>query len=72
MFWETDHTFFASVLANRLLHPFLEDEVRVEELSALSSKSVSDRDRFFSVKLELGTTIVLPQNDWWSSLWRCG
>ena len=42
----------------RLLHPFLEDEVLVEEYSELSSKSASERDRI-SVKPELGPTIFL-------------
>ena len=43
----------------KLLHPFLEDEVRVEEYSVLSSKEASDCDRI-SVKPEQGTTIYLP------------
>ena len=47
------------MLANILLHLALEDEVRVEEKSVLSSKEASDWERI-SGKLELGATICLP------------
>ena len=41
-----------------LLHPFLEDAVRVEEKSVLSLKAASDCDRI-SVMPEYGSTILL-------------
>ena len=44
-------TFFASIVANLLLHLVLQDEHRVEEYCVLSSKAASDCDRV-SVKPE--------------------
>ena len=55
---DSDYPSFAPSCANMLLHPFLEDAVRVEEKSVLSSKAASDCDRI-SVMPEYGSTILL-------------
>ena len=58
VFWDADHTSIASIWANILLHPVLEDLVRVEEWSVLSSISAY-RGRS-SVKSEQKATIFVP------------
>ena len=58
-----EHTFFASTLADFVLHPVLEARARVAESSEPSSKSAS--------KCGCIPVIFLPKNHCWSSLWRC-
>ena len=57
-FWDADRTSVASIWANILLHPVLEDLVRVEEQSVLSS--ISANGGRSSVKSEQVGTIFLP------------
>ena len=41
VFVDAVHTLYAFILGKKLLHLFLEDEVRVEESSVLSSRAAS-------------------------------
>ena len=67
---DADHTFFASILDNMLVHPVLEDGARVEEESELSSTSASNCG-CIPAKSELVAANFIHKNHWWSSLRRC-
>ena len=69
--WDTDHTFFASIQANILLHPLLKRRLVSKNIVCSLRNWLQECCRI-SVKSKLENTLFPPQEQLMVLLWKCG